>query len=71
MKNHARLCMYVSIHLFTIKSPVVTVSTCVPSDFKMSLKQRPISFFECRDTAQISKQKMIHIISVKTIFAHL
>lgn len=37
-----------------MKSPVVIRSTLVSRAFSMSLKHRPISFFEIRDTAQIS-----------------
>uniref|UniRef100_A0A0E9RXP7 Uncharacterized protein n=1 Tax=Anguilla anguilla TaxID=7936 RepID=A0A0E9RXP7_ANGAN len=37
-----------------MKSPVVIRSTLVSRAFKISLKHRPISFLEIRDTAQIS-----------------
>ena len=37
-----------------MKSPVVIRSTLVSKAFKISLKQRPISFLEIRDTAHIS-----------------
>lgn len=40
-----------------MKSPVVIRSTLVSRAFKMSLKHRPISFFEILDTAHISKQR--------------
>lgn len=37
-----------------MKSPVVMRSTLVSRAFRISLKQRPISFLEMRETAQIS-----------------
>ena len=40
----------------TIKSPDVIKSTLVSSVLKISLKQRPISFFEILLIAQISKK---------------
>ena len=40
-----------------MKSPVVIKSTLVSKAFKISLKHRPISFLEMRDTAHISKKK--------------
>lgn len=43
-----------------MKSPVVMRSTLVSRAFRMSLKQRPISFLEIRDTAQISGKESGH-----------
>lgn len=40
-----------------MKSPVVMRSTLVSSAFRISLKHLPISFFEIRDTAQISAEE--------------
>lgn len=39
----------------TMKSALVIWSRFVSSDLMISLKQRPISFFETRETAQISE----------------
>lgn len=40
-----------------MKSPVVMRSTLVSSAFRISLKHLPISFFEIRETAQISVEE--------------
>lgn len=53
-----------------MKSVVDTVFICVFVACRISLKHRPISFFECLDTAQISETQeklMIAILHITSI----